>query len=84
LIVELTEHEPVDDYVRVVDARPPGSLRNPPALSINSVSVFLDMTLLFRHAYTERRTLPGSTTRRHFAYNVWLRFDAWGVGSSLA
>jgi aspartyl-tRNA(Asn)/glutamyl-tRNA(Gln) amidotransferase subunit A len=38
--------------------RPPGSLRNPPALSINSLSVFVDMTLLFRHAYTERRTLP--------------------------
>jgi hypothetical protein len=21
---------------------------------------------------------------RDFAYNVWLRFDAWGIGSSLA
>src|SRR5439155_15010326 len=37
---------------------PPGSLRAPPAPSINSVSVFVDTTLLFRHAYTERPTLP--------------------------
>src|SRR6266487_5742549 len=39
-------------------ARPPGSLRDPPALPIKSMSVFVDMTLLFRHAYTGGRTLP--------------------------
>src|SRR5204863_1910630 len=39
-------------------ARPPGSLHAPPALTIRSVSVFADMTLLFRHAYTACRTLP--------------------------
>src|SRR5204863_8439267 len=42
-------------------ARPPGSLRNPPPLPVRSLSVlaFVDMTLLFGHAYTELRTLPG-------------------------
>ncbi len=47
-------------------ARPPGELRSPPALPRSEVSslslvlvfVVVDMTLLFRHAYTESRTLP--------------------------
>src|SRR3954465_1138490 len=43
-------------------ARPPGSLRETPARGRPSLSiavlVFVDMRLLFAHAYTEDRTLP--------------------------
>src|SRR5205814_1230726 len=53
------EAAPAAGAQRRQDAAPaPRLAPRPPAPSINSVSVFVDTTLLLRHAYTERRTLP--------------------------
>jgi hypothetical protein len=56
------ERRPVGRALR----SPPGSLRAPPTLSISSsvsVLAFVDMTLLFGHAYTADRTLPALRCR---------------------
>jgi len=52
-----TREQLVDHLIAETIANPVRHL----ALSTNSVSAFVDMTLLFGHAYTERRTLPRGT-----------------------